>query len=88
MSIKAFRGGETSRRWSDDPTSEKIITGPNGLNFEFSMPSKGGGVTKVSLHISLESFEAVVAAMLQADEDAAIHALGSALATRKAPKSN
>jgi len=88
MSIKAVRSGETSRTWSYDPYSEKIVTRHNRLDFEFSMPSKGGGVTEVSLQVSPDSFEDVAKAMLTADEDAAIRAFGTALQSRKPPHSN
>ena len=52
------------------------------------MPSKGGGVTEVSLRISPDNFEDVAKAMLTADEDAAIRAFGAALQSRKPPHSN
>ena len=83
MSIKAHRSGETSPHWSHDPYGEKIVTRFDRLDFEFSMPSKGGGVTEVSLRIAPESFAEVARAMLTADEDAAIRAFGEALAAFK-----
>jgi hypothetical protein len=52
------------------------------------MPSKGGGVTEVSLRVSPDSFEDVAKAMLAADEDEAIRAFGTALQFRKLLKSN
>jgi len=52
------------------------------LKIEFEMPSKGGGVTEVSVRVSPESFEDAAKLMLLADDDAAIHAFGVALAER------
>jgi hypothetical protein len=88
MSFKAFRSGETSPKWSDDPYDEKIVTRHKRLDFEFSMPSKGGGVTEVSLRVSPDSFEDVAKAMLTAGEDEAIRAFGAALHSRKSLHSN
>jgi hypothetical protein len=69
MSIKAFRSGETSPTWSD---YEKIVTRYSRLDFEFSMPSKGGGVTEVSLRISPDNFEDVAKACFQPSFDACL----------------
>ena len=74
MSIKAIRGGETCRVWSYDPCGEKISLDEESLVFEFSIPSKGGGVTVVNLRIRPDSFEEIAKAMLAADDDAAIRA--------------
>jgi hypothetical protein len=88
MSVKAFRSGETSPNWSEDPYGEKVVTRHKRLDFEFSMPSKGGGVTEVSLRVSPDSFEDVAKAMLTASEDEAISAFGAALQARKPAHSN
>jgi hypothetical protein len=79
MTIKAFRSGETSPKWSFDPYDEKLTHKDDQILFTFSMPSKGGGVTEVQLEVTSESFDAVAKAMIAADMDAAIRAFGAAL---------
>ena len=81
MSIKAIRSGETCRVWSYDLYGEKISLDEETLVFEFSMPSKGGGVTVMNLRIRPDSFEEI-AKELAADDDAAIRAFGSAMQGR------
>lgn len=63
MAIKAYRSGETSRSWSDDPYNEALSNNGNELCIDLKMPSKGGGVTEVQVRISYEGFIAIVAEM-------------------------
>ena len=71
MTIKAYRAGETVSHWSNDPYCEKLSQITDQILFDFSMPSKGGGVTEVQLRVTGESFDAVAKAMFDANMDAA-----------------
>jgi hypothetical protein len=75
VTIKAFRSGETAPRWSDDPCKEKLTHKTDQILFNFSMPSKGGGVTEVKLEVTSESFEDVAKAMNDANRNATVRAL-------------
>ena len=75
MTIKAFRKGEKSSRWSNDPDREQLTHTNNQVLLNFSMPSKGGGFTEVQLQVTSESFEALVQSMIDANQNAAVRAL-------------
>ncbi len=77
MTISAFRSGETASYWSSDPYDEKLTHEADHLLFNFSMPSKGGGVTVVKLQVSSESFEAVAKAVSDANWEVAGRAFAS-----------
>ncbi len=80
MTIKAFRKGETARRWKDDCEREEVTRGTDKIFFTLFIPYKGGsfGFTQVQLQVTSESFAAVAQSMNNADPNAAVRAFVAA----------
>jgi hypothetical protein len=74
MTIKAYRRGETVSPWTGC-YKEKLTPTTDHILFNFSMPSKGGGVTEVQLQVTSESFAAVAQSMSDANQNPAVRAL-------------
>ncbi|MET3891068.1 hypothetical protein ABIE41_002144 [Bosea sp. OAE506] len=91
MTITAKRSGLTALTWSTDPSRVGLSAPgpfedhPGHIRLDFSMPSKGGGITQVRLEITGESFERLAIAMIKVDREAALRAFGSALLQQPAP---
>jgi hypothetical protein len=82
--MKIRRKGSTSRQWSDDPSKGRLSVHAKGaVAIQFWMPSKGGGLTDVVVHLEPTDFEALFKAALAVDEDAALQAIGAALFDNK-----
>lgn len=82
MTIRAFRGGAKSEKWSEQ--SDDIIECDayklnSCVSLEFIINSKGGGKTKIAVEIRPESFEKIAEMMIAADVCKAVKAFGSAL---------
>lgn len=81
MAIEARRGGVTSPYWYGPPL-DVDLRGMQGdrIILSFSMSSKGGGTTSVSVSIPPSDFKQLAKAMIEVDREAAIKSFGLALA--------
>jgi putative NADH-flavin reductase len=82
MSIKAFRGGASNRKWSSDPGAVTIHSRHGRMWLGFTMPAAGRGVTVVRIEISPEDFDELVRVMIKTNEAAALQAIATALQGR------
>ncbi|NMF90229.1 hypothetical protein [Aromatoleum petrolei] len=54
------RGGVTSSYWYGTTQNVDGYTGPEGLRFSFTLPSKGGGDTQIQVSVGLEDLSALL----------------------------
>lgn len=65
------RGGVTSARWYGDTDRIYCLSNAKGLQFQFSMPSKGGGETSIHLTVGLEDLAELFKELASAHPDLA-----------------
>jgi hypothetical protein len=75
------RAGRTAREWNLEASRVELDTDDDSLDFQFSLSSKGGGITDVKVSIGLGDFGAVISAMFEANRGRAMHEVAAALAT-------
>lgn len=74
------RGGITSRYWFRDPETDDVeLLSEKELELSFSISSKGGGNTALSITIGSKDFSALLEGMSSADRHAAIVAMSKEL---------
>jgi hypothetical protein len=54
------RGGVTSPYWYGGTTSVSAAANAEGLRFDFTLPSKGGGDTQIQMSVGLEDLSALL----------------------------
>src|SRR3990172_5679613 len=74
------RGGTTSRYWYRDPETDDIeLLSNQGIELSFSISSKGGGETTLSITIGSKDFSALLECMSSTDRQTAIAAMAKEL---------
>jgi hypothetical protein len=83
---KVFRGGKKDKKGGKDHETEFIEVGlvysggkSVGLSVGFSIASKGGGETDISVHVGPQDFPTILALMSAADRQATLRALAEEL---------
>jgi hypothetical protein len=79
-----LRKGNTARKWSDDPSAPAVtvLRSLKLLHIGFWMPASGG-ITDIGVLIESADFEQIIKHMVNVAPDAAIRAIGAALADYK-----
>jgi hypothetical protein len=79
MTISVKRCGVTARYWAFETDDVSVSArGDETVSLDFSISSKGGGRTRVSVRIDYESFCEIACTMIKVDQDEAIKAFEQA----------
>ena len=81
---EVYRGGQTARALYLETRQVTACRSKAAVQLDFSMDSKGGGVTRVHVNIGPDDFEALVATMVKADRQKAMDAMAAELARQVA----
>lgn len=82
MSISADRGGATSQTWYQEGIPVTLEMPDGKLKLRFSLDSKGGGRTDIQINLDSDSYESVLAGMLECDFDRTVRAFAKCLSSR------
>ena len=74
------RGGTTSRYWYRDPETDDVeLLSNQGFELSFSISSKGGGETTLSITIGSKDFSVLLECMSSTDRQTALAAMAKEL---------
>lgn len=66
-SAMVFRGGRTANSKTFETNEVNVRNENEKMSFRFSLASKGGGITDVTLSVGPDDFAAIIASMMNAD---------------------
>ena len=83
---KVYRGGQTARGLDEVKQPNVSLYGSilGRISFDFSLPSKGGGITKVRIEIGPDDFYSLAAAMTEAHREHSMLVMAKTLSRKLA----